>query len=301
MRNLIGLTLAAAVVAAGCGPSDSSGGDAQRVQVAKMIDAVPSATSAQRMGDVVWYVPDSLYEYIDGDAVRFTDAGFARLAHSEWRSASAQGDAYVELDIYDQGSPQGALDIMADGRTPDTAYLDIGSEAHQIDDGMELRVGQYYVKLIARRDIGGQRDLVKAIAGAVAKAPPPGPSDDELLAPLPTANRVAHSGAYVTKGFLGRDFLQRIREATYEAGDKRVRLFLMDAQDPEKAKALWGEWKESIPPQPPAGHSFLNSFSYTEPYVGPVMVAHRGHYVAGAIGEPAAARPMLDALLKRLD
>jgi hypothetical protein len=291
----------AALIAGGCSSGDSSGTAAPRAAVTQILDAVAAGVPGKRADEVTWYEPENLFEYIDGAAGTYFDAGFVILSHSEWRPTGGKEGAYVELDIYDMGSPLGALDILADGRSPQTRFLDIGNEAQASDEGIDLRVGRYYAKLVARRDVEGQKEFVKAIAAAVAKAAPAGPADDELVTPLPPANMVRHTAAYVTKGFLGREFLGQVREAAYEVQGKRVRMFVLDAGDPGKAKTIITEWKESIPPQPIGAQDLPNTISYTEEYVGAITAQAQGRWVAGVIGEPAVAKPMLASFLKHLE
>jgi hypothetical protein len=291
----------AVLFAGGCSSGDSSATAAPRAAVTKILDAVAAGVPGKRVDEVMWYEPETLYEYIDGAAPTYTDAGFVLLSHSEWRASGGKEGAYVELDIYDMGSPLGALDVLVDGRAPQTRYLDIGNEAQASDEGIDLRVGRYYAKLVARRDVEGQKEFVKAIAAALAKAAPAGPADDALVTPLPSANMVRHSAAYVTKGYLGREFLSKVCEAAYEVQGKRVRMFVIDAGDPDKAKAIISEWKESMPPQPIGTQDLPNTISYTEEYVGAITAQAQGRWVTGVIGEAAVGRPMLASFLKHLE
>jgi len=301
MRYLIAVSALAAILVSGCGSGDSTGAVAPRAVLTKIVDSVAAAIPGKRTDEVTWYETENLYEYIDGAAGTYVDAGFVLLSHSEWRPNGGKEGAYTELDIYDMGTPAGALDIVADGRTPQTQYLDIGNEAQVGDSGIDLRVGRYYVKIVARRDIEGQKEFVKAIAAAVAKVAEAGPADAALVAPLPSANMVPHTASYWTKGYLAREFLGKVREAAYEVQGKRVRMFLMDAGAPDKAKTVITEWKESIPPQPIGAQDLPNTVSYSEEYVGAITATAQGHWVAGVIGEPAVAKPMLASFLKHLE
>jgi len=230
------------------------------------------------------------------------DAGFVRVVHTEWAEPGAKAGAYVEMHVYDMGSPFGALDVLADARTPATVYLEIGDETHQADAGLDLRVGRYYARLVARKDVAGQKEFVKRLATALAKAAPPAPPEDQLLAPLPAVGRLPHSASYTTKGFLNRDGLQGVREAAYSVGGTRVRLFILEAKTADAARAVFAEWRDSLPPQAfAAGQDRPNTFTYTEAYTGPVTAVLKGRFVCGAIGDQAAARPMLDALVNRIE
>ena len=301
MRTLIGLAMAAALVIAGCCSADEPAAPKNpRDQAQKILDAVGAAADAERTGDITWFGADNLYEYVDGMAAYYVDSGFVLLAHSEWRPRGSKGPAYVELDLYDMGSPEGALDVLGDSRRKKTMYLEIGNEAHQTNEGVDFRVGRYYAKLVARKDAKGQMPLARALAEAVAKAVPPGPSDENLVAPLPAEQMIPHTAAYTTKTFLGREFLNGVREAAYTLGDNRVRLLAMDAASADKAAAVMAAWKASAPTPTPV-KDLPDAFSYREAYVGTFTVARKGQWLLGAIGDPDAAQELLKPLIARLE
>jgi hypothetical protein len=312
MRYLFALIVLSALAAGGCGPADTAADTAQRAEIARILDAARPAAASLKAGDITWYEPDDLYEYIDGDAGRFTDAGFVWLAHQEYKAAGG-GEGYIEVDLYDLAAPLGALGIFGDSRSEQAKYVPVGNEAIDSGEMFEVRFGRYYLKLTPRKDAAALKPLVQPLAEAIVKAAPPGPLDAPLLAPLPAENIVPHTAAFTSKGFLGREYLKQVREAAYEVQGKRVRLFLMDAGSPEKAKAALAEWKESLPPQPigaqpdpldplsrvprlPPG-----TISYSEEYVGAITAQAHGKWVAGTIGDPAAGKALLASLTGRLE
>jgi hypothetical protein len=294
MRRLALCAVMASLAAAGCGKSGppAPAGDGQ-AEMARILDAVQAATGAQRAAETAWYGPDTLHELIDGMDRYFLDAGFVRLACADWKAPGAAGDAYVELALYDMGSPEGALDVVADSRTDRTEYLDLGNEAQKTDDGLELRAGRYYARLTARRDVAGRQDFVRRLAEALARAAPPGPSDADLVAPLPAEGMRPHSAAYTTAGFLGRDYLKGVREAAYETDGGPERRFVLEAGDDAAAEALFARWKASVTPPPAAAGA--NELAYDEPYVGRVTVVRDGRRLRGAIRKTAGAGPQTTA------
>lgn len=178
MRQAIALVaLAAAFAAAGCSPSEEAPpADPARARLEKVLAAVRAETGAQAHGDVLWYGPDNLYDYINGQAEEYLAAGFERLVHSEWKAASGTGDGYVEIDLYDMASPKGVAAVLVPPPADKATELAPGVAAY-LDAGMcEFGAGRYYVRLTARRDVEGQGPLVDALAKAVAKAvSTPGP------------------------------------------------------------------------------------------------------------------------------
>jgi hypothetical protein len=298
----LGLVAAAlGLAAAGCASAPDGGKPGSpRAEFTRILGAVQAATGATPKDAPAWHEPENLYEYAGGDAGRFTDAGFVLLAHTDWQPA-AGGPATVTLDLFDMGTPLGALDILCDSRTEYTQYVDIGNECHASDDLLELRIGRTYACLAAKpRADAAARTLMRTLAEALAKVIPAGPSDSDLVAPLPAPHRVPHTAAYTAKGFSGHPFLTNVREAVYEAGAKHVRLILMDAGTPEKATAMFAEWKDFALPRPADEQELANSFTYTDEAIGSVIVTTRGCWVVAAGGDPAAARTMLTALASQL-
>ncbi|MBE3133505.1 MAG: hypothetical protein IMZ55_08525, partial [Acidobacteria bacterium] len=113
MRHLIGPVLLAAAVAAGCcGKDEAAPADAARAAMTALHEAAGAAARAEARGPVTWYTRENLYDYIDGQAEEYFGAGFVLLGHTEWKPSGTAGDAYVELDLYDMGSPDGVAKVM---------------------------------------------------------------------------------------------------------------------------------------------------------------------------------------------
>ncbi len=176
MRYAILLGSAAALIVCGCnGSEDAAPADGPRAEMMKILEAV-NATGAAQQGDVLWYTPEDLYDYINGMAEEYLDAGFVRLSHSEWKAAGAAANAYVEIDLYDMASPKGVAAVMTAPPQDKTAEVAPGVKAYRDEGVCEFGAGRYYVRLTARPDAEGQKALLDALARAVAeKASSSGP------------------------------------------------------------------------------------------------------------------------------
>jgi len=173
----------AALIVCGCnGSEDAAPADGPRAEMMKILEAV-NATGAAQQGDVLWYTPEDLYDYINGMAEEYLDAGFVRLSHSEWKAAGAAAttgphgaNAYVEIDLYDMASPKGVAAVMTAPPQDKTADVAPGVKAYRDEGVCEFGAGRYYVRLTARPDVEGQKALLDALARAVAeKASAPRP------------------------------------------------------------------------------------------------------------------------------
>ena len=176
MRAALAAGIAAVVAAAGCTPQASPDPriEAAEARIIEILSAAQEATDAEGVTEIAWYDAETLYKVIDGMAPRFVDAGFVLLAHTEWRDKGSEGPGYVELDLYDMGSPQGSALVFAE---PDPGspglLLPGGVKAYAGDALIEFRTDRYYVKIAARRDPAGQQTLLQDLASAVAEAAAP--------------------------------------------------------------------------------------------------------------------------------
>jgi len=173
MRATLALILVACAVLAGCdgGEEGPAPDESAQAAITGILDATQVSTGAECLGKVAWYDAENLHQHINGMAPQFVDAGFVLLAHTEWRDKGSEGPGYVELDLYDMGSPQGSA-LVFDEPDPGSPGLPLpgGLKACAGDAMIEFRTDRYYAKLTARRDPAGQQALLRALAAAVAEA-----------------------------------------------------------------------------------------------------------------------------------
>jgi hypothetical protein len=172
MRLALSLAAVLAVAAAGCTPQTPPDAriEAAEAKMIAILDAAQSATDAERLTEIAWYDAENLHKVINGMAPKFVEAGFVLLVHSEWRDKESEGPGYVELDLYDMGSPDGSALVFNE---PDPGspglLLPGGVKAYAAAAMIEFRTGRYYVKLTARRDPAGQQTLLRDLAEALVR------------------------------------------------------------------------------------------------------------------------------------
>ncbi|HEX9933932.1 MAG TPA: DUF6599 family protein, partial [bacterium] len=78
-------------------------------------------------GQPVHYMPDNLYEYIDGEAELYLSYGFKELAALVYYAGSPE-DTFVTVDVYDMDKPLDAFGLYSNLRFPDYTYETMGTE-----------------------------------------------------------------------------------------------------------------------------------------------------------------------------
>ncbi len=174
---LLVLTLSAVALpclSAGCAPpeepetepSEDAGGP--KAEMRTLLQAAADAADARPTGEITWYTPENLYDYINGQAEQFHDAGFVLLAHGEYRAKEAAGDAYVEVDLYRMTSAEATGAVMQPPPPDDTLELAPAVQAYRAETLCEFAAGPYYVRIVPRLDAAGQAGLVDALARRLA-------------------------------------------------------------------------------------------------------------------------------------
>jgi hypothetical protein len=251
------------------------------------------------------YVPETLYEYLDGAAERYVSFGVSRLLHVRYRMGE-DSPAGVTLDIFDMGSDLGAFGIYRSGLPPGASLRAWGAEGCRFGTVGAAWAGSVYVHAEADDDrpglIAGLERMVVAVCDRV-------PGDAALpptLTLFPENGLVPRSERYVAADLLGHAFLPGGFVADYAVDGGEVRLFFSDLGREEHARDALGrlhahqvERAETVREEASIGSG---GFRYRDRFLGRGRMVRFSGYVAGAYGDVSddALDRLLDQFLTRL-
>lgn len=242
------------------------------------------------------YVPDTLFEYINGAAENFISYNFVELAVGQYRGPG--GKAEMTVEIYDMGAPENAFGIYGSERYPESRFLPVGVQGYIEDEILNFFAGRFYVKLMAYEAGDKTAAALKEFAAAVVKGIP------ELGAfPLPVqafapAGRVDNSEKFILRDFLGLTFLSRGFVASYRIPnggefDAFVIEAPLAAEAVKSMTALVGHFAKPAPPDPAPGELVR----LKDPYLANILAVREGRFIIGAVkvkdGEEAAAEKIV--------
>ncbi|MBN2370789.1 MAG: hypothetical protein JXO72_09885 [Vicinamibacteria bacterium] len=111
---------------------------------------------------------DNLWEYINGDAERYVDAGVRALRSAEFKYRDR---LEAVVDVYLMSDPQGARKIYVSESHAGAEIVRIGEEARIHDTELVFRLGSYFVRIGAYETTTETRDalldLGRALAGRI--------------------------------------------------------------------------------------------------------------------------------------
>jgi len=110
------------------------------------------------------FAAKDLWQYIDGDAEHFIQAGVVSTATSDY-TYNRQLEAVV--DVHTMSGPEGARKILETGLTRDAKIIQLGDEGAQFAQSVSFRKGSYVVRIVAYQATPDGAQALLALAHGV--------------------------------------------------------------------------------------------------------------------------------------
>ncbi|MBN2400557.1 hypothetical protein EH223_09200 [candidate division KSB1 bacterium] len=235
------------------------------------------------------YMPETLYEHINGAAENFLSYDFKQLAVRNYTREQKS----LSAEIYFHGTPENAFGIYSSEKPLAGKYLPIGSQGYAEEGVLNFVSGRYYVKLNSF-GLGPEGEKVLTLlAEKICRAIGAENTLPKILRAFPAAGKLVHSERFILNNFLGHEFLHSAYVADYQADRKKFQLFIIDAGSADQARAMLTKYtaldKVNSQPDIRPGKLFIN-----DPYNGPLQLLWQGKFICGCTGQSQAASALLD-------
>ena len=153
---VVALAIAAAITNAGCKKKD--------------VDLFPASGGVagwEKTGDTRVFAAKDLWQYIDGGAEQYLQAGVVSTATSDYKY---QDQLEAVVDVYTMGDAAGARKILESGQTNDAKRVEVGDAGIAYEQSVTFRKGPYLVRIVAyQASPGAQQALIALAHGVEAK------------------------------------------------------------------------------------------------------------------------------------
>jgi hypothetical protein len=171
------------------------------------------------------YLPENLWDYINGAADAYLAYGFADLHVAEYK----KGKSVIKLEIYRQGNNTMAFGIYSTERSPSFHYLNLGSQGYSADGAFNFFKGNYYVKIRTYSKNESVLKSAETLAHKIADLLPGHPEMPSALALFPPEGKKINEETYINESVLGHKFLNKAFRATYMTGSEEFAIFILDS------------------------------------------------------------------------
>ena len=251
---------------------------AAQAQVAGLLSEVDGWESAEPPQK---YLPETLFEYINGAAENYLSYDFVELALGQYRGA---GGAEMTVEIYDMGAPGNAFGIYGSERYPDSRFLRVGVQGYIEDGVLNFFAGRFYVKLLAY-PVGPETEAaLKSFADDILEGIPE-PGDFPLpVQAFPKDGLVENSEKFILRDFLGLSFLSRGYIASYRSAEEAdFEAFIIEAEGETGARRML---EALVSRFSAAGQTAVRTDAVVrlkDPYLANILIVPAGRFLCGAM------------------
>jgi len=216
-----------------------------RILILLAVGSISAATLAQDIvfpplngfkikSDYPVYLPDNLWDFINGAADNYLANGFVDLHVAEYK----KGKAVIKAEIYRHSSNTLAFGIYSSERSPSFRFTNLGSQGYYADGSINFFKGNYYVKIrtYSKKEnvLQAEETLANRIAGMLSgEATMP-----EMLTLFPAEGKKANEETFINESVLGHSFLNKAFKAAYLVGTDEFSIYISDAASAEAAKKI---------------------------------------------------------------
>ena len=185
------------------------------------------------------YVPDNLFDLINGGADVYLDYNFVDLHLCDYKI----DDIVITVEAYNHGDISNAFGIYATERSSDYHFVDIGTEGYQEDGILNFFQDNFYIKLYGYSESGKSvNEHLLSIAEKVSASVGDDKSFPELLNRFPIKDKVLYSEKFINNSFMGYSYFKNVYSADYKMGEHVFTFFVMSTETNEKAREIVEEF-----------------------------------------------------------
>ena len=241
--------------------------------------ALPQVNGWTLSPDIEIFNSDNLYERINGAAPLFFENNFREMTTTTY----TKGDDYITIQAYRHATAEDAFGMYASERSSDMEhYPGIGGEAQGDEYGLYFFVGPVYVKMSANNEGESISAAMKVIAAGFAGKTGYDSAYPSIINSFPEEGSISYSSAYITRNYIGHEFLKPVYTVNYELLGKKFQAFVIDAGATENANQILSKYFKFTKQDEPFAEGNL---LIQDRYNGSIPVVWKGRYLIGAFDE----------------
>ncbi len=194
------------------------------------------------------YVPDNLYEKINGKAPLYIESGFEKLSTQRFMIKDDE-NLWAELYVYDMATIRNAFSVYSVQRRPDADILSLfhPSFGYRTANALYFIHGKYYVELIGSAESAQLFKAMTEIAGNITEKLKVGEvSQIAELSLFLDENAVLGSTKLYLADAFGFDGLTDIFVRQYKLDDETISAFLSKRPDSRNAEVIAGSYRKFL-------------------------------------------------------
>lgn len=205
----------------------------------------PEVSGFKPLAPVQTFGPQNLSDKINGKAELYLAAGFQEMSCRSFQVAEA-GNAYVEVFIYDMGTPQNAFAVFSGQRRPGSPDSPLTANAYTTANALFFTRGRYYVEIVGDQASSALQNSLQTYAAALLdKLPAEGEAKDRTKL-FPQEGLVKDTVRLSATDTFGMANFNNVLTADYTFKDGYATAFLAERDTPEQAQKEARSYQEFL-------------------------------------------------------
>jgi len=213
------------------------------------------------------YLPDNLWDFINGAADSYLAYGFVDLHVAEYK----KGKDVIKVEIYRHSDHTMAFGIYSSERSPSFKFVSIGAQGYIADGAINFFKGNYYVKIKTyskkEKVLQAEENLATRVAGILEGDV----TMPQILTQFPSEGRKLNEETYINESVLGHNFLNKAFRALYQIGNDVFSIFIFEGTSAEEAEKTAKAYMASAGVDPTG--TIDNRFVLSDGYNGTIFLA----------------------------
>ncbi len=193
---------------------------------------------------VLEFVPDNLFDYINGDADRYLPYNFQKLTVLFYQD-NTNADNTVEVQIYQMATHLDAFGIYSVHRDRNKDIFPYGKDGFIGENQAMFYQAQYFVKLMTRQSQNAKANL-ELFGKTISKLLPKLEDTIPELTCLDQPNKISRSECYLAKDVLAQSFLPRGTTVLYKIDNNTATGFIVMFRNNTETEKGWVKYKEYL-------------------------------------------------------
>jgi hypothetical protein len=170
------------------------------------------------------YVPENLWDFINGAADNYLAYGFKDLHVAEYK----KGKDVIKVEIYRHIDNTRAFGIYSSERSPFFRFINLGSQGYIADGSINFLKGNYYIKIRTYSKKEKVLQAEEALANRVAGMLTGESSMPALLTLFPSEGKKSNEESFINESVLGHSFLNNAFKASYKVGSDEFDIYIIE-------------------------------------------------------------------------
>ena len=219
------------------------------------------------------YLPENLWDFINGAADTYLAYGFVDLHVAEYKKRKD----VIKLEIYRHSDNTMAFGIYSSERSSSFKFTNIGSQGYITGGAINFFKGNYYVKIRTYSKNEKTLQSAQSLASIIANLIPGETVMPPALSLFPAEGKKLNEETYINESVLGHKFLNNAFKANYEDGNDIFSIFILDKSSPAETMKSVQAYLEYTGSE--ALDSDTGRYALKDGYNGYVFLAWKGNRI----------------------